>query len=138
MSGPRRFGIGEWYGHAFAGLTREERRAFAAGAGSQPCPFRLGGGRCTKRGGVCSFGLYEEAEGAAVPIADAEGGLRVLCPRRFEESATIFQWVGETILGSSAPDIATEVGFLRAEDSNADVGRIDFVLDALFPCHAAA
>jgi hypothetical protein len=36
--------------------------------------------------------------------------------------------VGETVLGTSSPDIATEIGFLRAEDGNTDVGRIDMVL----------
>ena len=44
MTQPRRFGIGEWYGHSFVGLTRNERRAYATGTGSQPCPFRMGGG----------------------------------------------------------------------------------------------
>ena len=29
---------------------------------------------------------------------------------------TIFQWVGEVVLGTSTPAIATEVGFLKAED----------------------
>lgn len=41
---------------------------------------------------------------------------------------TIFQWVGETVLGTPAPAMAKEVGFLRAEDGNSDVGRIDVVL----------
>ena len=54
--------------------------------------------------------------------------MRVLCPRRFEEDMTIFQWVGEVVLGTSKPAIATEIGFLRAEDGNTDVGRIDMVL----------
>ncbi len=128
MSRPRRFGIGEWYGYSFVELTGEERRAYSAGTGSYPCPFRMGGGSCTKRGGVCSFRSYEDADGVAIPVSDAEAGLRVLCPRRFEEDTTVFQWVGETILGTSSPDIATEIGFLRAEDGNTDVGRIDMVL----------
>ena len=64
----------------------------------------------------------------AIPVSGAEAGLRVLCPRRFEEDMTIFQWVGETVLGTSTPDIAKEIGFLRAEDGNTDVGRIDMVL----------
>ena len=88
----------------------------------------MGGGSCTKRGGVCSFRYYEDADGEAVPVSGAEAGLRVLCPRRFEEDMTVFQWVGETVLGTSSPDIATEIGFLRAEDGNTDVGRIDMVL----------
>jgi hypothetical protein len=88
----------------------------------------VGGGKCTKKGGVCSFRSYEDAEGVATPILDAQADLRVLCPRRFEEDKTIFQWVGETVLGTPDPDIATEVGFLRAEGGDADVGRIDMVL----------
>ena len=59
---------------------------------------------------------------------ELEAGLRVLCPRRFEEDMTIFQWVGEVVLGTSTPAIATEIGFLKAEDGNTHVGRIDMVL----------
>ncbi len=128
MTQPRRFGIGEWYGHSFVGLTRNERRAYATGTGSQPCPFRMGGGLCTKTGGVCSFRLYEDDEGAATPVSGAGAGLRVLCPRRFEEDMTIFQWVGEVVLGTSKPAIATEIGFLKTEGGNTHVGRIDMVL----------
>lgn len=129
MNRTRRFGIGEWYGHSYTGLTARERRAYAVGDDlAQPCPFRLGGGECTKKGGVCSFRLYEDAGGVTVPVADAEAGLRVLCPRRFEEEIAIFQWVGEVVLGTSTPEIATEIGFLKAEGGNTHVGRIDMVL----------
>lgn len=128
MTRPRRFGIGEWYGNSFVGLSQDERRVYAAGTGSHPCPFRMDGGKCTKKGGVCSFRSYEDADGVAIPVTDAKADMRVLCPRRFEEDRTIFQWVGETVLGTPAPDIAKEVGFLRAEDGNSDVGRIDMVL----------
>lgn len=88
----------------------------------------MDGGLCTKKGGVCSFRLYENYAGEAVPVTGADGGLRVLCPRRFEENRTIFQWVGETVLGTPQPDIVTEIGFLRAEGSSSHVGRIDMVL----------
>lgn len=128
MTPPRRFGIGEWYGHSYLALSQTQRRGYATTTGSHPCPFRINGGRCTKKGGVCSFRLYQDADGDAVPIGGPEDGLRVLCPRRFEEDMTIFEWVGETILGTSTPEIATEIGFLRAEDGNAHVGRIDMVL----------
>ena len=128
MNRPRRFGIGEWYGHSYTGLTEEERRTYAVGGGLYPCPFRLGGGKCTKKGGVCSFRLYEDDDGVTVPVVNAEAGLRVLCPRRFEEEMAIFQWVGEIVLGTSTPEIVTEIGFLKAEDSNTHVGRIDMVL----------
>ena len=137
MTRPRRFGIGEWYGHSFVDLTQDERHAYAGGTGSHPCPFRIGGGRCTKKGGVCSFRSYEGDDGVAIPVSGAEAGLRVLCPRRFEEGMTVFQWVGETVLGTSTPDIATEIGFLRSEDGNTDVGRIDMVLANPETCTAA-
>ena len=128
MTLPRRFGIGEWYGYSYVGLTRAERSAYAVGTDSHPCPFRMGGGSCTKRGGVCSFRLYENVGETAVPASDSEDGLRVLCPRRFEQGMSVFQWVGETILGTSKPEMVSEIGFLRAEDSNAFVGRIDMIL----------
>ena len=128
MRGPRRFGIAEWYGRSYVALTREERHAYAAGGGSRPCPFRMNGGPCTKKGGVCSFRSYEDAGGAAVPAIGADADLRVLCPRRFEENKTVFQWVGETVLGTSSPALATEIGFLRAPDGRTHVGRIDMVL----------
>ena len=128
MSKTRRFGIGEWYGYSYVGLTSDQRRAYSRSPGSQPCPFRIKGGSCTKKGGVCSFRLYQDDGGVAVPTLDEEDGLRVLCPRRFEEDTTIFQWVGETILGTPTPEIATEIGFLKSEGGNAHVGRIDMVL----------
>ena len=128
MSKTRRFGIGEWYGYSYVGLTSDQRRAYSRSPGSQPCPFRIKGGSCTKKGGVCSFRLYQDDGGVAVPTSDEEDGLRVLCPRRFEEDTTIFQWVGETILGTPTPEIATEIGFLKSEGGNAHVGRIDMVL----------
>ena len=128
MSQTRRFGIGEWYGHSYLGLTRDERHHLATSRETQCCPFRIGGGACTKQGGVCSFRLYEESQGTVLPVASDEDGLRVMCPRRFEEEMTIFQWVGETVLGTSNPRIATEIGFLRAQDGKSNVGRIDMVL----------
>ena len=124
----RRFGIGEWYGHTYLALTRDERQIFAVSEADHPCPFRIGGGKCTKKGGVCSFRLYEESDGTATPVSAIEDGLRVLCPRRFEEDATIFRWVGETLLETADPKIATEIGFLSSLDGGTHVGRIDMVL----------
>ncbi len=124
----RRFGIGEWYGHAYLGLSRDERQGFALSEVDRPCPFRIGGGGCTKKGGVCSFRLYEESDGVASAVSGAEDGLRVLCPRRFEENARIFRWVGETLLGTEDPQMATEIGFLSSPGGGTHVGRIDMVL----------
>ena len=85
-------------------------------------------GPCTKPGGVCSFQLYVDARGSAVPAKGPGAGLRVLCPRRFEEDMEITRWVGETILGTRSPRIVTEIGFLRAREGSRHVGRIDMVL----------
>lgn len=126
MSNARRFGIGEWYGRSFLQLSASERKALAETKTKQACPFRSGGGDCSKRGGVCSFRYYEEDDGIAIPIVGE--GLRVLCPRRFEEGDDVFEWVGETILGTPNPSVAKEVGFLRSDDNGGDVGRIDMVL----------
>ena len=128
MSPNRRFGIGEWYGHSYIDLYQEKRHRFAAGDSTRNCPFRIGGGACTKKGGVCSFRLYEDAKGEITEVQGPEDGLRVLCPRRFEEDMAIFKWVGETVLGTPEPEVATEIGFLRAPDSASHVGRIDMVL----------
>ena len=128
MSKSQRFTIGEWYGHSYTGLTTDERHVYAGRPKDQPCPFRLKGDTCTKAGGVCAFRLYEDDDGFAAPVRGPEDGLRVLCPYRFEEDRTIFRWVSETILGISDPAIVEEVGFLRAEDDQSHVGRIDMVL----------
>lgn len=41
---------------------------------------------------------------------------------------TIFKWIGETVLGTPKPEIATEIGFLKSPDAQSHVGRIDMVL----------
>ena len=92
------------------------------------CPFRIGGGACTKKGGVCSFRLYEDVDGEINRVQGTADGLRILCPHRFEEDMTVFKWVGETVLGAPNPEIATEIGFLKSPDSASHVGRIDMVL----------
>ena len=125
MSSPgHRYGIGEWFGFSPAALPLEERRALLA-ARSLPCPFRRDGGNCAKIGGVCSLRLYANRGGVAVP---AENKLRVVCPRRFEESSSVFRWIGAEMLGTGNPEVVQEVGFLRAESGDRSVGRIDMVL----------
>ena len=119
-----RYGIGEWFGLSPAALSPEDRRALAA-AKNPPCPFRRDGGICAKPGGVCSLRLYSNRNGIAVPV---ESRLRVVCPRRFEEASAVFRWIGREMLGTDRPEIVQEVGFLRAEDGDRSVGRIDMVL----------
>ena len=143
-SGPkRRFGIGEWYGKVLTHLSAGDRQTFAAlqATGQTPpvCPFQSADEPivCTKKGGVCTLRLYQEStSGVASIVGGSEGRLCTICPNRFEENQAMNRWVGETILGSSAPDIVNEVGFLERVSSETagtgmrgdDVGRIDKVL----------
>lgn len=142
----RRFGIGEIYGHSFATLSKNTRSSFVdaqsvAGKRTHPCPFihlESAKENCTKRGGVCSFRLYERDEHAdhVVPVTSEQGRLRTLCPRRFDEDGLIYKWIGEVLLGDSDPIILNEVGFLEklpsaTDDNNSrndDAGKIDNVL----------
>ena len=136
-----RFGIGEWFGKSFIAMSAEERASAALDAmgNAQPlCPPRCYGGNvvpCTKKGGVCSLRMYVNDKGAVSPAQGARGALRTTCPNRFEESGAIFAWIGDVILGHSAPVIVSEIGFLEREGwdepdnvgitSRDDVGRID-------------
>jgi hypothetical protein len=140
-----RFGIGEWYGRLFHGLTMPERQRYAILAGlakrptQQPCPFQGDGSDvpCTKAGGVCSVRRYVEwAETGLAEVAPGDAGrLRALCPYRFREAGLIYRWVGEVLLDAGEPTVVSEVAFLRSTagdgespDSAEDVGRIDQVL----------
>jgi hypothetical protein len=81
--------------------------------------------------------LYEqeiETQVVRPVLHDLKGALRATCPLRFEEDATIYQWVGEVVLGSEHPRILGEIGFLETPPSDdveaapSDVGKIDRVL----------
>ena len=70
-------------------------------------------------------------------VQGPRGAIVTLCPHRFKEKNTIFEWIGESLLGHPRALIAGEVPFLEKpatdtstdEDSAAeDVGRIDNVL----------
>lgn len=113
-------------------LRRKKEREQAS---NQVCPFKglSVDAICTKDGGVCSLRLYEKRGDIAIPIQDERGGLRALCPSRFHERNTVFQWAGESILGDSNPHLVGEVGFLESSGTidgseGEDVGRIDMVL----------
>jgi hypothetical protein len=136
-----RYSIGEWYGQAFEKLTAAKRRQLAkvelevdALTGTQ-CPFQHNS-LCNKKGGVCSLRLYGQT-GSAPSVGS--GHLITTCPSRFLEKDIILGWVGETILGSSAPIVLGEIGFLDRikvgstsvddESESQDlIGRIDNVL----------
>jgi len=142
----RRFGIGEWYGELFTGLSPEARRSRAAlqrpgPLPDVPCPFLSRSGfnvRCNKKGGVCSLRLYvrDPTTGDVAVAPDDQGRLRTTCPNRLKEDGTIYRWVGETLIGDPNPTVLGEIGFLSRPanedlvETGADVGRIDNVLVA--------
>jgi len=146
----RRYGIGEWYGKIFAAMSTEERAALTElqflekrDRKTQPCPFKHGviseASICSKIGGVCTLRLYESNPTTAVvsPASGVEGSLVTTCPHRFKQNGKIYNWIGEILLNTSNPIIASEVGFLKRsegglceapQDAFEDVGRIDNVL----------
>jgi Restriction endonuclease NotI len=145
-----RYGIGEWYGKVFTGLSAEERRRYAKmqflpkrDEPAPPCPFRTTEDTrvpCSKAGGVCSIRRYMfDSAARSVTAASAEGGqLVTTCPHRFKEAGTVFRLVGERLLGAHEPLIVGEVPFLErrafsggahgAAEKDRKVGRIDSVL----------
>jgi hypothetical protein len=139
----RTLGIAEWYGLCFEHLPAGRRREFAKlqllpakQRPRQDCLPRCVADKrppCTKNSGVCSMRLVErEGDDAAVGIvAGPEGQPITVCPYRFYEDGRVFQWIGETILGTPSPLVVGQVGFLeRRKESRGprDVGRIDHVL----------
>jgi hypothetical protein len=137
-----RFGIGEWYGLPLTALSLKQCRKFAdvqdlpkSRKPAIPCPFQEAA-NCNKIGGVCSLRLYEKSPeiGVIKPVTGETGQLRTVCPKRFEEDYVVYRWVGETILGSSNPQILGEIDFLesppdpRIEARSKGVGRIDNIL----------
>ncbi len=136
----RRYSIGEWYGVGLERLSPQERRergateAAAHTITGQPCPFQQNT-TCSKKGGVCSLRLYEQAQDLVTGV----GPLITTCPNRFLEKQTVAQWVGETILQTAEPIVLGQVPFLDrlqaepdlevADEEGGDfIGRIDDVL----------
>lgn len=124
-----RYGIAELYGRCLEDLEANEiRRLASAPRKSEPCPFR--GSVCNKNGGVCSFRLYKADGSHGIP---ADNTIVSLCPQRFREAGTIFEWVGKELLGCAKPTVIGEVPFLLGNtdlpDTDPDaVGQIDMVL----------
>ncbi len=130
-----RFGAAELYGFDFAALSSEKiRELSSASYKTLPCPFKATEvgkqPKCSKGGGVCSLRRYaKDDSGNARP-----GGEPVTtCPQRFLEGNLIFEWVGETLLGTSKPSVISELPFLMSDSEVADVegdavGKIDKVL----------
>ena len=85
------------------------------------------GFHCTKLGGVCSLREYAQTVVEGPPTVAPTGSLRTTCPYRFLEDGEIFKWVAEVLLGTTAPLVLREIGFLEAVGGG-DVGCVDHVL----------
>jgi len=147
-----KYGIAEWFGHPFALMTVEQRQHYATELAlpkrERPrhlCPFQSYGERqvyCSKinDGAVCSTRLYKlvGATREIEIVPSPRGSIRTLCPARFMENGTIFQWIGEVILNHPSPVVVNQVSYLQrpltdsqtpeSEADFKDVGRIDHVL----------
>lgn len=123
-----RFGIAEWFGEPFIGMTSTRRRELAVEAQKpQPspvCPFRGDGKPCTKRGGVCSRRFYR-VEGDRV--GGPTGPPVALCPTRFNQDNVVHKWLAE-IVGFKDAYLAPEVPFMKSRLTGSAAGRIDLVL----------
>jgi len=134
---PARYGAGELYGFDFSALPPERIRELASAENKDVrCPFKpREPGKpvpnCHKKGGVCSLSQYVRAAGKVEPV----GPPVTTCPSRFLENKLVFEWVGETLLGTKNPFVLSELPFLMTPqssekgDEDADaVGKIDKVL----------
>ena len=126
-----RYGIAEWYGEPFLGLTGERRRRLAQvalGEGEPgPCPFQKGRPRCRKAGGVCSLHRYDKAADgrSGSPVGDPV----IVCPERFKEGSLLVRWLAE-IVGFAPQEamMAREVPFMRGTGTGKPAGKIDLVV----------
>ena len=127
-----RYGIGEWYGRPFLGMTALERVARAnVGLNRSeeipPCPFQSGAPPCSKAGGVCSIQRYAESDsgGLRAPV----GAPVVVCPKRFEEDHLLLRWLAD-IVGFSWDEtlMAREVPFMESRSTGKPAGKIDLVV----------
>jgi hypothetical protein len=131
-----RYGAGELYGLDLSSLPPQRLRELSSAKHKEiVCPFKrpeIGRPQptCSKKGGVCSLRQFEQnADGKVSPI----GSPVTTCPQRFLEGNLIFEWVGETLLGTKKPAVISELPFLMGEGVTAGeegdaVGMIDKVL----------
>lgn len=148
-----RYGIADWYGHDLASLTPAQRQNLGRIAVAQafednldrapPCPFLANltpGARCNKAGGVCAIRRYRpDLGGQGLPMVGDR--IVTLCPARFLQplatGASLFQVIGDKMLGVTAPIVVKETPFLRkigegdaarAAEHGPKAGRIDWIL----------
>src|SRR5438093_10316085 len=131
-----RYGAGELYGFDLASLPPQRFRERSSAKNKESaCPFKMpepgkSQPTCSKKGGVCSLRQFEQDKDGRVSPA---GSPVTTCPQRFLEGNLIFEWVGETLLGTKTPGIISELPFLMGEGVTAGeegeaVGMIDKVL----------
>ena len=127
-----RYGIAEWYGRPFPGLSPGERRRLAKTALQEerevpPCPFQEGYPPCRKQGGVCSLQRYQKDEDGQ--LGSPEGEPVIVCPNRFEEERLLVNWLAEIV--GFAPEetmLARETPFMRGTGTDRPAGKIDLVV----------
>lgn len=127
-----RYGIGEWYGRPFLGMTAPERVeqaniALHRSEETLSCRFQSGGPPCSKAGGVCSIQQY--AESAVGDLGAPVGAPVVVCPKRFEEEHLLLRWLAE-IVGFAWDEtlMAREVPFMESRSTGKPAGKIDLVV----------
>jgi hypothetical protein len=134
----KRYGAAELYGFDLSALPPERIRELSSSKNKDvPCPFKrqeVGKPlpKCNKKGGVCSLRQYVLENSGNVA---AVGSPVTTCPQRFLEKNLVYEWVGETLLGTKTPVVISELPFLMSpqsagdEEGNEDaVGKIDSVL----------
>lgn len=125
----KRFGIGEWFGKAFAELTPDERDRCIAAAKNPArdrapyCPYKPAVNGiyplCPKQDGVCTVQLYiRDKDQPTAVVPGEEGRLRCTCPWRFHEDGIVNRWIGEELLIEAE---ACEVIFQAVEFSGPDI-----------------
>ena len=126
-----RYGIGEWFGESFSGLSTNRRKQLAGialgNSPPPPCPFQKDRPPCRKPGGVCSFQRYEEGGNGRIGLHEEEPV--IICPARFEEGQLLVRWLAEIVGFLPAETLlAREIPFMQSTNTDKPAGKIDLVI----------
>src|SRR3972149_9054732 len=103
---PTRYGAAELFGFDVSALKPKRIRELSMAVNKDvPCPFKVQEAghappTCSKKGGVCSLRQYVRDVSGKVSVT---GEPVTTCPQRFLERNLVFEWVGETLLGTGTP-----------------------------------